>query len=1006
MVEKPVWNNARRVNHQNSQRITHPHPKRNFVTRAVLMKSGLKTLNTARQNSSRAAIFVNTTRPINTAYTRPTVNCARPVSNVFNRAHSYVRRPFNQFTTNKNNNFNEKVNTVKGNVTTVRPKAVGNPQLELQEKGVINSGCSRHTTGNKSYLSDYEEIDGGFVAFGGSTKGGKITGKGKIRIGKLDFKDLTDENHVLLKVPRKDNMYSVDLRNVVPQGGSGPEWLFDIDTMTKSMNYKLVIAGNQSNGNAGTKVCDDAGKARVKKIPGKDYIPLPLWHQDLQFSSSLKDSPDAGFKPSGEEEKKDAKVLEKENGVLSKEDDQDDQDLRDEFETLIHQENDENVNSTNNINTVSSTINTASLSDNDVDENIVYGCEDDPNIPNLEEIVYSDDEEDVGAEADMTNLDTHIPVSPIPTTKIHKDHPVEQIIGDIHSALNQEVEPKTASLDIGRFAIWQEGNWNQNRSTKQESMREVCGLENKARLVALGYISREGLDYDEDGCKEFISIRLKRKSMFVNLQGLNIQSFLVIAKGDGIFITPDTQIIHKGWLKWNATTAEDGIEVKTGNSKVNAAGHYLVLLGKTIYVSYIEQFWSTAKTKTVNNETQIRAKLDSKTIVITESSMRKDLHFNDKDGTVTPLFATMLIQSQAVEGEGSGQPTEPQHTPTTASPSHSSGPTTLVADETVYEEMGDSMERAATTAISLDAEQGSVNTLRSGEDSMKLNELMEICTKLSERVLALENIKTAQDLEITNLKKRVKKLEKKKKSRTPQLKRRLFKIRIESFAEKSLETQGRYGHDTEINTASTSITTASIYITTTELVIISSALVATASVSFSTAEPIELDEKVRLEREREEEASNAALIEEWDTIEARIDADAQLAKRLQAEEREQMNKPPTKAEQRKKLCTYMKHMAGYKDKDFKGKSFDAIKQMFDKTYKQVNDFVPMDTKSSRKKAVSKKRAGERPSKESVKRQKIEDDAEKAELKACLEIVPGDDSAINIKSLATEYPIVD
>ncbi|GJZ86794.1 hypothetical protein Tco_0658404, partial [Tanacetum coccineum] len=79
---------------------------------------------------------------------------------------------------------------------------------------------------------------------------------------------------------------------------------------------------------------------------------------------------------------------------------------------------------------------------------------------------------------------------------------------------------------------------------------------------------------------------------------------------------------------------------------------------------------------------------------------------------------------------------------------------------------------------------------------------------------------------------------------------------------------------------------------------------------------------------------------------------------------EQRNKPPTKAEQRKKMCIYMKHMAGYKDKNFKGKSFKAIKKMFDKAYKQV-----------------------------------EDDAEKAELKACLEIVPGDDSAINIESLA-------
>ncbi|GKA50350.1 hypothetical protein Tco_0743423 [Tanacetum coccineum] len=164
----------------------------------------------------------------------------------------------------------------------------------------------------------------------------------------------------------------------------------------------------------------------------------------------------------------------------------------------------------------------------------------------------------------------------------------------------------------------------------------------------------------------------------------------------------------------------------------------------------------------------------------------------------------------------------------------------------------------------------------------------------------------------------------------------------------------------------------------------------------------ELDGEVRLKREREKEASNAALIKECDTIKARIDADAQLAKRLQAEEREQMS-----VEERAKLL--MELIAARKkffDKDFKGKSFDAIKKMFDKAYKQVNDFVPMDTKSSRKKAVSKKRAWERPSKESAKRQKIKDDAEKAEIKACLEIVPGDDSAVNIESLATKYQIVD
>ncbi|GKC22267.1 retrovirus-related pol polyprotein from transposon TNT 1-94 [Tanacetum coccineum] len=79
---------------------------------------------------------------------------------------------------------------------------------------------------------------------------------------------------------------------------SGPNWLFDIDAQTKSMNYKPVVAGNQSNGNVGTKACNDAGKARMETVPGKDYILLPMWPADPLFSQNLKDSPDARFKPS------------------------------------------------------------------------------------------------------------------------------------------------------------------------------------------------------------------------------------------------------------------------------------------------------------------------------------------------------------------------------------------------------------------------------------------------------------------------------------------------------------------------------------------------------------------------------------------------------------------------------------------------------------------------------------------------------------------------------------
>ncbi|GJT06508.1 putative ribonuclease H-like domain-containing protein [Tanacetum coccineum] len=220
------------------------------------------------------------------------------------------------------------------------------------------------------------------------------------------------------------------------------------------MNYKPDVAGNQSNGSAGTKACDNVGKARVETIPGKDYILLPLWTQDPSFSSSSKDSPDAGFKPSGEEEKKDAKDPGNEDSKVPS-----------TKEPRVNQEKDANVNNTNNINNVSPTDNAVGIEDNAVDENIVYGCADDPNMPNLEDIVYSDDK-DVGAEADMNNLNSFIPVSPISTTRIHKDHPVEQIIEDLKSL-----------------------------ETKKDERGIV--IKNKARLVAQGYTQEEGINYDE-----------------------------------------------------------------------------------------------------------------------------------------------------------------------------------------------------------------------------------------------------------------------------------------------------------------------------------------------------------------------------------------------------------------------------------------------------------------------------------------------------------------------------
>nr|GEU57141.1 hypothetical protein [Tanacetum cinerariifolium] len=140
------------------------------------------------------------------------------------------------------------------------------------------------------------------------------------------------------------------------------------------------------------------------------------------FSSSSKDSPGADFKTSGEDEKK-----------YAEDPGNEDSEVPTTEEPRVNQEKDANVNNTNNINTVSPDNNAAGIKDNVVDENIVYGCADDPNILDLEEIGRFGDVEDDDSGDDMKNLDTYFQVSHVPTTRIHKDHSLNQVIRDLQS---------------------------------------------------------------------------------------------------------------------------------------------------------------------------------------------------------------------------------------------------------------------------------------------------------------------------------------------------------------------------------------------------------------------------------------------------------------------------------------------------------------------------------------------------------------------------------------------
>nr|GEZ51819.1 ribonuclease H-like domain-containing protein [Tanacetum cinerariifolium] len=242
MVQKPVRNHATRGNHQHYARMTHSNPQRHDVPTAVLTRSRLVPLFAARH-----------------------VNVVIPHTKlvIFIKKLLLLSLPrLMLFRVSRETGCTWEIQVSYG----FGPKETliflfhvhGNPHHALKDKGVIDSGCSRHITGNMSYLSDFKEINGGYVAFGENPKGGKITGKGKIRTGKLDFDDvyfvkelkfnlfsvsvsqmcdkknsvlftdtecivlsfdfkLPDDNHVRLRVPREKNMYNVDLRTLFLQ---------------------------------------------------------------------------------------------------------------------------------------------------------------------------------------------------------------------------------------------------------------------------------------------------------------------------------------------------------------------------------------------------------------------------------------------------------------------------------------------------------------------------------------------------------------------------------------------------------------------------------------------------------------------------------------------------------------------------------------------------------------------------------------------------------------------
>ncbi|GJR53436.1 putative ribonuclease H-like domain-containing protein [Tanacetum coccineum] len=352
----------------------------------------------------------------------------------------------------------------------------------------------------------------------------------------------------------EENLHINFLKNKPNVARSGPDWFFDIDLLTNSMNYEPVTAGNQTNKNAGI-------KDKVDAVPTQQYILLPLLYDRPQ---SLEDAvtDDAGKKTNEEPTNKgERNGQEKEGGASNKEDDQNVQDFRAALDNLLVQQKKGYANSTNRDSIVSPSVSADGQSFTNVDD-----LPTDPFMLDLEDIadllntgIFSGayDDEDVGVEANLNNLETTMNVSSIPTIRIHKDHPKDQIIRDINSATQtrrmtkiseehamvsyikkqrrtnhkdyqnclfacflSQIEPKKVTqaltdpswieamqdelLQFRLQKVWRlvdlpKGKHAIRTKWVYRNKKDERGIvvRNKARLVAQGYTQEKGIDYDE-----------------------------------------------------------------------------------------------------------------------------------------------------------------------------------------------------------------------------------------------------------------------------------------------------------------------------------------------------------------------------------------------------------------------------------------------------------------------------------------------------------------------------
>nr|GEV60594.1 hypothetical protein [Tanacetum cinerariifolium] len=476
-------------------------------------------------------------------------------------------------------------------------KGLDDPHKALKDKGIIDSRCSRHMTGNKAHLADYQEFKGGSVAFGGSN--GRMTGKRKLKAGRVlvtkpqnktpyellngrqpiisylrpfgyhvtilntidhlgKYDGKSDSGFLVgyslnskafrvynLKTKRvEENPHVNFLENKPNVAGKGHAWMFDLDYLTNSMNYKPVSLENQANKSAGPKEANYSAGTQANADQGAnleeidlhdEHFVMPIWSAYSTTVKSLGTKTEKTTdcktceKPASQVEQ----IFQEEIEKLKRQEKESNDAVRKE---ITHENQNANNSSTNLLNVVSTPISTTIPSITLNDGKPSYP--DDPSMPHLTDIyaslsekIFTDSSyDDEGVVTDFNNLETIVTVSLTPTTRIHTIHPKTQILGYPVSVVQtrSKVHKNSEAHALVSYIQKQQGNNHKNfqhclfasflsqvepKKISQaledkswvDAMQEELNkkdergvlVRNKARFVAQGHRKEEGIDYDE-----------------------------------------------------------------------------------------------------------------------------------------------------------------------------------------------------------------------------------------------------------------------------------------------------------------------------------------------------------------------------------------------------------------------------------------------------------------------------------------------------------------------------